>query len=101
MIPILTSSLLLNDFGPERMQRGLWPEIWPSNAFMGNYLRLDLLSNIGRHDQILAESKGYFKKMADATGTLWEYDTPTASSCHGFASYATMLLQQAGMVAYH
>lgn len=86
---------LLNDFGPERMKHGIWPEIWPSNAFMGNYLRLELMSRAGLHKQVLAESKGYFKKMADATGTLWEYDTPTASCCHGFASYATVLLDRA------
>ena len=86
---------LLNDFGPKRKELGLWPEIWPSNAFMGNYLRLELLSCAGLHEQVLAESKGYFKKMADRTGTLWEHDEPKDSCCHGFASYATVLLERA------
>ena len=87
---------LINDFGPERARRGLWPEIWPSNAFMGNYLRLELLSSNGFHNQVLSESKGYFKKMAEMTGTLWEHDVPSASCCHGFASYVTVLLERAG-----
>lgn len=36
--------------------------------------------------------KGYFQYMADRTGTLWENDTICASCCHGFASYAAVLL---------
>ena len=31
--------------------------------------------------------RGYFAKMADLTGTLWENDTPYASCNHGFASH--------------
>ena len=89
---------LLTDFGPQRFdpvdRRKLlkYPEIWPSNAFIGNYLRLKLLERAGLGQQILRETKGYFKYMADRTGTLWENDTTCASCNHGFASYAAFLL---------
>ena len=89
---------LLTDFGPQRYdpedRRKLLkhPEIWPSNAFIGNYLRLKLLERAGMGQQILRETKGYFKYMADRTGTLWENDTTCASCNHGFASYAAVLL---------
>ena len=29
---------IVNEFGPDRVKRGLYPEIYPSNAFIGNYL---------------------------------------------------------------
>ncbi len=89
---------LLTDFGPQRYDPVdrtkllKHPEIWPSNAFIGNYLRLKLLERAGRGRQIVRETKGYFKYMADRTGTLWENDTTTASCNHGFASYAAVLL---------
>ena len=75
------------DFGPDRKQTRKHPEIHFANAFIGNYLRLELLSRQGLSAQILNETKGYFLKMADLTGTLWENDTPTASCSHGFASH--------------
>ncbi len=89
---------LLTDFGPsrydptDRTKLLKYPEIWPSNAFIGNYLRLKLLERAGLGDQILRETKGYFKYMADRTGTLWEHDRANASCNHGFASYAAVLL---------
>ena len=89
---------LLTDFGPQRYDPVdrtkllRHPEIWPSNAFIGNYLRLKLLERAGLGRQILDETKGYFKYMADRTGTLWENDTTCASCNHGFASYAAVLL---------
>lgn len=80
------------DFGPERRQNNKHPEIHFANAFIGNYLRLELLSRQGLTAQILAETKGYFLKMADQTGTLWEHDTTQASCCHGFASHVERLM---------
>jgi len=80
------------DFGPERHQNSKHPEIHFANAFIGNYLRLELLSRQGLTAQILAETKGYFLKMADQTGTLWEHDTTQASCCHGFASHVERLM---------
>ena len=43
-------------------------------------------------DQLLDEIRAYFLPMADATGTLWEHNEPTASCCHGFASHVCSLL---------
>ena len=85
---------LVDDFGPQRKAIGKWPEIHPANAFIGDYLRLDLLSRHGYGDQVIREIRGYFLKMAKTTGTLWEHDLPKASCCHGFASYVAPLLSR-------
>jgi alpha-L-rhamnosidase len=84
--------MLRADFGPGRRLNNKHPEIHFANAFIGNYLRLELLSRAGLSSQILDETKGYFLKMADLTETLWENDTPTASCCHGFASHVERLM---------
>lgn len=86
---------LLTEFGPERTEKGLWPEIWPSNAFIGNFLRLELLLQEGKCKQLLDECVGYFEYMADRTGTLWENQTDHASCNHGFASYAAVFILEA------
>ena len=86
---------LLKDFGPKRVEQGLWPQIWPSNAFIGNYLRLELLLQQGEYDQLIEECRGYFAYMAERTGTLWENNTDYASCNHGFASYAAVFILEA------
>ena len=85
-------NVLLKDFGPKRRQTKKHPEIWPSNAFIGNYLRLELLSRAGLVRQLLDEMKGYFLYMAERTGTLWEHDGTLASCNHGFASHVAFML---------
>lgn len=85
-------SRLLTDFGPARKTTGLWPRVYPANAFIGNYLRLSLLKRYGYEEKLREEIKGYFAFMADRTGTLWEHDRPSASCNHGFASYVICLL---------
>ena len=82
---------LLADFGPERRETKKHPEIAFSNAFIGNYLRLELLSRAGLDRQLLDETKGYFSYMAERTGTLWEFVSDWKSCNHGFASYAAVL----------
>lgn len=83
---------LVNDFGPKRRKTKAHPDIYPSNAFIGNYLRLELLSRDGRAAQVLDEVKGYFSGMAAQTGTLWEHNRAAASCVHGFASHAAVSL---------
>ena len=83
---------LQNDFGPDRKTTKKHPEIHMANSFVGNMLRMELLSRAGRNQQILDESIGYLLYMADRTGTLWEKTTPSASCCHGFASHACHML---------
>jgi alpha-L-rhamnosidase len=83
---------LVREFGPERAERGLHPEIHPANAFIGTYLRLELLSRWGRSQQLLDECVGYFHEMAGRTGTLWENLGAYASCNHGFASHVVRAL---------
>ncbi len=84
--------IITDQFGPDRMKKGLLPEIHPSNAFIGNYLRMILLNQYGKREQMLEELKGYFLYMADNTGTLWEMRDEKGSCNHGFASYAAALI---------
>jgi len=79
---------VLNVFGPERREPGLLPEIAYANAFIGYYLRMEVLLRLRRYGQVLEECKGYFGKMAETTGTLWEHGGIEGSLNHGFASYA-------------
>lgn len=82
---------LVQDFGPDRGEKNIYPEIYPSNAFIGNYLRLELLSQQGLIKQLLHESIDRFLYMADKTGTLWENIHTRASLNHGFASHMAHL----------
>lgn len=84
--------ILTEDFGPDRMKEGKYPEIAPANAFIGNYLRLDVLYRYGLYDRLLEETRGYFLYMAEKTGTLWELISDNASCNHGFASYVAYWL---------
>lgn len=99
---------LLNDFGPERIVSGKWPEfkedakwknIYPANAFIGNYLRLELLCLAGEKEKLLENIRGFFLKMADLTGTLWENENTTASCNHGFASHVIYWLDKLGLLS--
>jgi len=78
---------LVKDFGPQRKQTKAFPEVHPANAFIGNVVRLELLSRYGLCQQLLDESLAYQLYMADRTGTLWENDGAYASCNHGFASH--------------
>ncbi len=83
---------LQQSFGPQRKKTGAFKEIHAANSFVGNVLRLELLSRRGLGQQILDESVGYLLYMADRTGTLWENDGAYASCNHGFASHAVKVL---------
>ena len=86
---------LSTEFGPDRVKNGVYPEIHPSNAFIGNFLRLELLCRNGYYARLLEEIKGYFLYMVDRTGTLWEHKDTCASCNHGFASYVAELIYKA------
>ena len=91
---------LVHDFGYDRQEKGLFPEIWPANAFIGNYLRLDLLDRLGETDALRDNIRGYFKYMADKTGTLWENVGDYASCNHGFASHVLYWMDHLGLIAH-
>ena len=78
--------LLLERFGPGRDPEKEYPDVPVSNAFIGNYLRLEILYRNGEYDRLIREIRAFFLPMAEATGTLWENMTDFASCCHGFAS---------------
>lgn len=78
---------LRDQFGPDRKQTKAFAEVHFANSFIGNMLRMELLSRNGRSQQILDESVAYLMYMADRTGTLWENDGAYASCDHGFASH--------------
>ncbi len=98
---------LVHDFGPERVVPGKWPEIeedakWrhvhASNAFIGNYLRLELLYLNKEYGKLIQNIRSFFIKMAELTGTLWENETPTASCNHGFASHVLYWMDKLDMI---
>ena len=80
-------SILPDKFGPNRAKEKGYPEVCKANSFVGNVLRMELLSRANRVDQILEESVAYNEYMADRTGTLWENVGANASCNHGFASH--------------
>ena len=84
---------LVNDFGPERKQNNKYPEIFFANAFIGNYLRLELLYKEGLYGKGIENVRGYFDYIAKKTGTLWENDGDYASCNHGFASHVAVWLR--------
>lgn len=80
-------NVLVKDFGPSRKKTKLFPDIAATNAFIGNVLRLELLSRYGSCGQLIKESKEYLLYMAERTGTLWESMTRMGDSLdHGFQS---------------
>lgn len=82
---------LVTQFGSIRDKVDAYPDIPRTNAFIGNYLRLELLSRAGLVQQLIDESKALFLYMADTTGTLWENVSTSGSCCHGFASHAAYI----------
>ncbi len=85
---------LRDEFGPVRKQTNAYADVPFANAFVGNYLRMELLSREGLSRQILDESIDFFVPMAEQTGTLWENMTSVASCNHGFASHIIRVLNR-------
>ena len=86
--------IVVNGFGAHRKIKNDYPDVPFANAFIGNYMRMTILMEMGEYDQVLKDIRGYFGFMAEQTGSLWEYDTPRASCCHGFASYVAVWLME-------
>lgn len=93
-------NILVREFGYDRAEKGLYPEIWPANAFIGNYLRLDLLCKHGFNEELYDNIKGYFTYMAERTGTLWENISIHGSCNHGFASHVLYWMDKLGLIAH-
>ncbi len=78
---------LVYEFGPDRNDTVAYPDVFRANAFMGNYMRMDILSRYNLQSRLIMEIQDFFYPMADKTGTLWEHMQSYASCNHGFASY--------------
>ena len=85
---------MLTKFGPKRDVKAVYPNVYPSNAIVGNYLRLELLLRFGYKDNVLKECRDFFSNMADLTGTLWEHSNLSCSLNHGFASMAAVYIDE-------
>jgi len=83
---------LREEFGPKRVATKAYPQVHPANSFVGNYLRLELLSRSGYCRQLKDELADFFLYMAERTGTLWEHNRTSASCNHGFASHVAHCL---------
>ena len=83
---------IVNDFGPNRDDKVTYPDVFRANAFIGNYLRMDILSRYNLQGQLIFEIQDYFYAMAKLTGTLWENMQSHASCNHGFASFVGYVL---------
>ncbi|MDI9605011.1 MAG: hypothetical protein QM305_06760 [Bacteroidota bacterium] len=83
---------IVNDFGPNRDDQVTHPTVFRANAFIGNYLRMDILSRYNLQGQLVSEIQDYFYSMAHLTGTLWENMHSHASCNHGFASFIGQVL---------
>ncbi|MCQ2387155.1 MAG: hypothetical protein MJ066_01745 [Clostridia bacterium] len=84
--------VMVSKFGHYRDDKKVYPKVYKSNAFIGNYLRLLYLLKSKEYALVLKECEEYFTTMANTTCTMWEYDTPINSLDHGFASFAASLI---------
>ena len=83
---------LRSEFGPQRHTTGAHADIPPSNAFMGNVMRQDLLSRAGLTEQLAREAISNLLYMAELSGTLWENTSDEASMDHAFESHIVTAL---------
>lgn len=84
-------NFIKDNFGPLRKE-GAYPEVAPSNSFIGNYLRFLWLKKLGEKERIKKECLDYFYEMAKCGNTIWEKNVPNASCNHGFASSIIYIL---------
>lgn len=89
------------EFGPVRKQSKAHPDVPFANAFIGNYMRNELLSREGLSAQILNETVDFYLPMVELTGTLWENMTAVASCNHGFASHIAHVLYRDVLGVYN
>ena len=67
-------------------------EFVPVNAFIGFYLKMCALMEMGERDLLCRSVKDFFGGMVESTGTLWEYAQRRGSHDHGFASFAAVAI---------
>lgn len=85
--------MVFNVFGKDVMAEK-YPEIEPSNAFPGFYIRSELMLKWKKYPELVEYIKHFFLPMAQTTGTLWEHKNQAASCDHGFASYVAVVIKK-------
>lgn len=83
---------MIDNFGYFRDDKTVFPKVYKSNAFIGNFLRFAYLYKVGEYERLLSECEKYFTPMAKQSLTLWEHNTTFSSLNHGFASYSAVLI---------
>ncbi len=91
---------LIENFGPNRKNPEKTAHIHPAAPFIGYILRLDILEQNGFYDDLAENIQDYFYNMSEKTGTIWEHAKPSASCCHGFASYILCWLDKLSKEGY-
>lgn len=91
---------LVENFGASRDGEAYESKVRKVNAFMGLYMRMDLLMRAGEDERLKQECIDLFLPMAERSGALWEYDGPKQSCVHGFASYAIKWIEYLAKKAY-
>jgi len=82
-------------FGPTRDYERIYPNVYKSNVFPGDFLRLTILNKRSYFKLVLKETIEYFYKMAVKSGTLWEHDDIHASLNHAITSYIINMVFEA------
>ncbi len=85
--------LIFEVFTPDR--KDVMSYIVPVNAFIGAYLRIEVLLRYKKYKLLLSDICDMFGSMGNYTGTLWENRQFEGSYDHGFASYAAIAIKQA------
>lgn len=85
-------NLIKNVFGAVRKQP--MDNIVEINAFIGIYLRLEVLLKLREYELAITDIKDFFGHMEQSTGTLWEYRQEKGSKDHGFASYVISVIEE-------
>ena len=86
-------NMIFNVFGTDEMAER-FPEIEPSNAFPGFYVRSELFLKWKKYPELVEYIKRFFLPMAKETGTLWEHKNTAASCDHGFASFVAVMIRK-------
>lgn len=94
---------MTEEFGMQRDEKTVYPDICKANMFIGNYLRFEILMKYGKYEKLVKECKDFLLIMAKNNSSLWEnriispdlnYNIP-GSCCHGFASVSAVYLVRA------
>ncbi len=64
----------------------------PKNAFIGLYLRMNVLMNMNDSKLLAKNLETFCIDMSRTTGTLWEYRNGYGSLDHGFSSYVALTI---------